>query len=681
MAAPSTTTLHSDHINYLVFRYLQESGHEQSARMFAKDWYRPREFQDAEDLPFAPSVERGELVSVIQSGLRYDELQARIGRNERQHRWTLTGDARLPRESVEMDEQWQQAPPQREREASRPLSSGKRKVGPRASTGGTGRVQDDFPTPAPKRQRTGHGDDDVHVNGDRDAMDVDAASASGNEDADGEVVSPAAASDDVAVTIPERYDSMDVAVQTDITTGPKTSTLSFSVSNPSAQIMHCKFPPGPRPGETNLLRVAGQNLSSLYNIPDTLDGPAPDVGPIDLSALDPDAIIVASTWHPTEATYVCAVERIEPTAGPLPKQTLIGHGLDLGVVEYLLEPDSLEPQGTILELSYSPNAEHILVLQSNLERSLVQIFKGVNAEVDHIIRAKPEAWALLDSAISSAKWLSDSAIMVAGAHGTLRTYDFHEAGTAKYEPTPENVMQNNLTTGCQDIIAASSDWTDSRVHRSSGHFALLSSTDQRLIVTSSHNHQSDWVLQPRDGPNAPLIDTTFDTVPTCMALGGDEVKEGGENPFRLAVGCEDGTCSVYSIRDVISDARHDRLGVLELSEPVRALAWGHDARALAVAGMDIVRIWAILDGANGDPMVAERPLLTWRPPHIEDDATVDGAVNGEVGENGAGEPSLGWSADGTRLAFAVDKEVHIIYFRPSLADAMGTLPAANGARP
>ncbi|KAK6434498.1 hypothetical protein LTR95_009322 [Oleoguttula sp. CCFEE 5521] len=680
MAAPSTTTLHSDHINYLVFRYLQESGHEQSARMFAKDWYRPREFQDAEDLPFAPSVERGELVSVIQSGLRYDELQARIGRNERQYRWTLTGDARLPRESVEVDEQWQPAPPQREREASRPLSSGKRKAGPRASTAGNARVQDDFPTPAPKRQRTGYGDEDVHVNGDRDAMDVDAASASGNEDAEGEVVSPAAASDDVAVTIPERYDSMDALVQTDFATGPKTSTLSFTVANPSAQIMHCNFESSARSGESDLLRVAGQSISDLYNIPDTLDG-APDVGPIDLPSLKPDSIVVAGTWHPTETTYVYAIEHIEDTAGPMPKLTLIGHSMALGVVEYILEPDLLEPQGTILHISYSPNTEHILVLQSNLERSLVQIFKGAIEQVDQAVRARSEAWALLDMAVSSAEWLSDSAIVIAGAHGTSRIYEYREAGTAKYESTSEMVMQHNLTTSGQDILAVSADWTDCRVHRSSGRFALLSSTERRLVVTGSNGHPSDWVLEPRDGPDTPLIDATFDAVPICMAFGGEGFKDGGENPFRLAVGCEDGTCCVYSIKDVESGARNDRLGVLELSEPVRALAWGHEARVLAVAGMDIVRIWAVSDSANGDSIIAERPLLTWRPPHVEDDATVNGAVNGEDDEKGAGEPSLSWSADGTRLAFAVDREVHIIYFRPSLVDAVGALQVVNGARP
>ncbi|OQO13025.1 hypothetical protein B0A48_02489 [Cryoendolithus antarcticus] len=680
MAAPSTTTLHSDHINYLVFRYLQESGHEQSARMFAKDWYRPREFQDAEDLPFAPSVERGELVSVIQSGLRYDELQARIGRNERQHRWTLTGDAKLPRESVEVDEQWQPAPPQREREASRPLSSGKRKAGPRASTAGNARVQDDFPTPAPKRQRTGHGDDDVHVNGDRDAMDVDAASASGNEDAEGEVVSPAAASDDVAVTIPERYDSMDALVQTDFATGPKTSTLSFTVANPSAQIMHCNFEPSARSGESDLLRVAGQSISNLYNIPDTLDG-APDVGPNDLPSLKPDSIVVAGTWHPTETTYVYAFEHIEDTAGPMPKLTLIGHSMALGVVEYILEPDLLEPQGTILHISYSPNTEHILVLQSNLERSLVQIFKGAIEEEDQAVRARPEAWALLEMAVSSAEWLSDSAIVIAGAHGTSRIYEYREAGTAKYEATPEMIMQHNLTTSGQDILAVSADWTDCRVHRSSGRFALLSSTDRRLVVTGSNGLQSDWVLEPRDGPDTPLVDTTFNAVPTCMTFSGEGLKKGGENPFRLAVGCEDGTCCVYSIKDVESGARNDRLGVLELSEPVRALAWGHEARVIAVAGMDIVRIWAVSDSANGDTMIVERPLLTWRPPHIEDDPTVNGAVNGEDDEKGAGEPSLSWSADGTRLAFAVDREVHILYFRPSLVDAVSALPVVNGARP
>ncbi|OQO08403.1 hypothetical protein B0A48_06273 [Cryoendolithus antarcticus] len=675
MAAPSTTTLHSDHINYLVFRYLQESGHEQSARMFAKDWYRPREFQDAEDLPFAPAVERGELVSVIQSGLRYDELQARIGRNERQHRWNLTGDARLPRESVEGDEQWQQAPPQREREESRPLSSGKRKVGPRASTGGTARVQDDFPTPAPKRQRTGHGDDDVHVNGDRDAMDVDAASSSGNEDADGEVISPAAASDDVAVTIPERYDSMDALVQTDFATGPKTSTLSFTVANPSAQIMHCKFKPSTRPGGTDLLRVGGQNISDLYAIPEALDGPAPDIGPIELPSLKPDSIVVASAWHPTDPIYVYVVEHIEPAAGPIPKQTLISHGLDLGVVEYLLEPHLLEPQGTTLHVSYSPNAEHILVLQSNLERSLVQIFKSVSEEVDHVVRGKPEAWALIDTAVLSAEWVSDSLIMVAGAHGMSRICKFHATGEDEHEPRSESLTQHNLTTSGHDLVSGSTDWTDGRYCRSGQCLVFLSSNDRRLAITTDYDEKK---LQSRDAPVDLLVDERFDAVPTCMALADHRPRQAGGSPGRLAVGCEDGTCFVYSTSSGEPDVRPAKVGMLELSEPVRALAWGHETRVLAVAGVDIVRIWAVVDDARDTTRLVERPLLTWRPQLVEHDVVANGDVNGDESEIGGGEPALSWSADGTRLAFAVDKEVHIIYFRPSLSEAVNALPV-NGA--
>ena len=81
--------LSSDHINYLILRYLQESGHENTARAFYRDWHRPREYRDPEDLPFTPTVHRYELVSVIQDGLVHDELQARVGRNERRFRWTM----------------------------------------------------------------------------------------------------------------------------------------------------------------------------------------------------------------------------------------------------------------------------------------------------------------------------------------------------------------------------------------------------------------------------------------------------------------------------------------------------------------------------------------------------------------------------------------------------------------
>ena len=84
----SGTALCSDHVNYLILRYLQEAGHESAATAFHREWHRLPEFKDPEQYPFARTVKRGELVSVIQDGLQYDELVVKVKKNERRFLFT-----------------------------------------------------------------------------------------------------------------------------------------------------------------------------------------------------------------------------------------------------------------------------------------------------------------------------------------------------------------------------------------------------------------------------------------------------------------------------------------------------------------------------------------------------------------------------------------------------------------
>lgn len=67
-------TLNSDHVNYLVWRYLQERGYGKSAIQLSRDWG----FHNPQQLPFAPSVSPQTLVSVVQDGLTYDSLLAHV---------------------------------------------------------------------------------------------------------------------------------------------------------------------------------------------------------------------------------------------------------------------------------------------------------------------------------------------------------------------------------------------------------------------------------------------------------------------------------------------------------------------------------------------------------------------------------------------------------------------------
>jgi hypothetical protein len=253
----------SDHVNYLILRYLQEAGHENAATAFWRDWHRLPEFKDPENYPFAPVVRRGELVNVIQDGLQHDELIARVKKNERKFHFTSV----TTREALERRGDGGAAV-ENGVVGSRPGSSSKRKgARPMGMP-----PPDEFPTPAPKRQRRSEGSDGVQLNG--GAMDVDAASGSpeGDVDEDGVATSPEGEEVEI-VEVPERYDSMDAAVQTTVKAGPATKTMYWKVDKPGAIIHHSAFSPAIKPDSdgTNTLITIGESLCRFYQVPDDVD--------------------------------------------------------------------------------------------------------------------------------------------------------------------------------------------------------------------------------------------------------------------------------------------------------------------------------------------------------------------------------------------------------------------------
>ncbi|KAF7713666.1 Uncharacterized protein PECH_001140 [Penicillium ucsense] len=70
MAQPDLT---SHHVNYLIWRYLQESGHGDAAVSLQRAWY-----PNPQTLPFARHIKTHALVSLVQKGLQYHELESSI---------------------------------------------------------------------------------------------------------------------------------------------------------------------------------------------------------------------------------------------------------------------------------------------------------------------------------------------------------------------------------------------------------------------------------------------------------------------------------------------------------------------------------------------------------------------------------------------------------------------------
>ncbi|KAI9664315.1 MAG: hypothetical protein M1831_002248 [Alyxoria varia] len=74
-----SAALNSDHVNYLIWRYLQERGYGKSAIQLSREWG----IEKPQQLPFAEAVKPHTLISMLQDGLAYDSISASVSHNVR----------------------------------------------------------------------------------------------------------------------------------------------------------------------------------------------------------------------------------------------------------------------------------------------------------------------------------------------------------------------------------------------------------------------------------------------------------------------------------------------------------------------------------------------------------------------------------------------------------------------
>lgn len=239
--------LGSDHVNYLVLRYLQEAGHESAARALYQDWHRPSEYRDPETLPFAAVVKQNELVNIIQDGLFHDQLQASVTNQNRR---------------FQLIEKNQSRPTSSHHNASEARAQAAAR---RMSNFAQANERDDFPTPAAKRPRRSNGSE-VYING--DVMEVDKRAP---DDAQSPSADAERAQSDIE-PIAEEETPVELAssgTQTDKKAKTITSTMYWTLDKREpASILHTTW--SPQSATTNRLLTVGESLCRLYEVPDSL---------------------------------------------------------------------------------------------------------------------------------------------------------------------------------------------------------------------------------------------------------------------------------------------------------------------------------------------------------------------------------------------------------------------------
>ena len=648
----------------LVWRYLQEQGFEHAAIAFTRDWRRTGDIaSDPETLPFAPEVQRNDLVSVIQYGVHHDQVRAKAGlkNGERRFPWSKIdgrGSLERRRDSTEHSA------------GTRPaIASRREKKLPAARTADNARSQ------APRGSRRSEVGD-AHLNGDRDAMDVDPGSVDGEREQ--EVTSPTAASESDQAGPVERYDSMDVLVQTDMKAGPKTSTISWLLDKPGASIQRAIWSPKPDVDDSKTLLTVGNDLCRFYQIPNSAND-AKHVDFIDEPGLSTNCYVTAATWRHDGTAACCATDKLRelPSGTQLSQQTLIERHHDGTSTQLQLGPAMLEPPGIVLGLHYSPDSKYVLALRTNMKRSSIQIWTPLQPDVDTIPLSEPIAWRLFDNQVFDVTWTSSDTFLVCGEQGLAAMYQIDESQSRELSTlSVGNVLMRGLISRNSNIVESTSNWDYVRYDPRYRTAAFVSRTDRKLLFTSklrpgesSSTSDAEFAL-PEDKTIEPVAFST-EQMAKDSDHDGEQVTES-----LFAAGFDDGSIGVFSVRYSPETGLECKTLVdLSLAEaPVTALAWSADGSHLAASSLNLVQIWSRDSFSRKNGIVqSPRTIITWRP------QVLPGQENGNDNEDEGFQPSLTWSADGTSLAFATEEQISIIGLDASAQDDV-PLATLNGHR-
>lgn len=688
-ALAASGSLQSDHVNYLILRYLQESGHENAAEALYRDWRRSAEHRDPESYPFARAVQRRELVSIVQQGLALDELRASVGKNERQFRFT-TATVDDDRTSTRGDH-------------VRPLSRGRKSIVTAM------RAPDEFPAPPSKRQRRSEGSEGALTNG--GMMDLDGDSS---VDADDTFATASPGLESETEDMVERYDSMEIGTQTETKT-TKTTSLCWTIDKSGAKLMRALWNPNASsPENARTLLTVGESLSRLHLLPASSDGSAL-LHHSDNEIVDAHSTVTAAAWHPAGHSFVCAIDTLRPIlpdrGGSIVQDAtteeacihetkIIGHSIIKGNFLFPFGKYRSESPSYIVRMSYDPFGKFLMVVESDGVDSSITVWRTETSIQDgQETVSDPYACGRLRGKIRDAMW------QWRDNYG----YGIIAHGDAKVEFTLKEYHSGQdlggLATSLHNLWVR--DYTELAPEKRS--VKLIHVADSRSSVRVNTTPQTDDlgfgtvdVIFPErhyDRWTQPVwpISMLGDFADVALRQTPDYGID--DSVAVLAIAYQEGFCTFHTLsiyqpfhaRSVylpkLTNMKRPQPTFWLASGPVLAVAFSPSGAHLAVAGTDVMEVWVTrdlmhlvisdeeevdndkplskeaddeesLDKEKGEKRPAPPSIVSWSRPTARKTPIGDGEVR-EVSE-----PSLEWSADGQAVVFSARNEVSLVIFPP-----------------
>ncbi|KAI9766302.1 MAG: Transducin (beta)-like 1 X-linked receptor 1 [Geoglossum umbratile] len=608
-------TLSSDHVNYLVWRYLQEFGYGEVAVRLQRDWN-----LDPEALPFASHVRSHALVSLVQKGLLYHEIEQAI--DQARHadpkrgaviaewaNWDTSLQYGHPTVTTEASYFFgpdaafsDKAPEYHVDQHAEPSAAARRRLR-ETTANGLAAAEDSGHPPAAKRSRKTNGLE----NG--DAMELD-------QNGHGLVHGPAhahghghaaAGSRRVSPALRATTNGASVAIQVDKVAELGRSETDFI--SPGSAVLSCVW----NPVDPQALALKTDALCQIWAVARN-QPPAPQ--PMDDDSLMSD--ITTTAWSP-RGEYLatgafdgqvslwtvrgCLVRRMHPTG-----------------------------QGAVFRLKFNDDGQYLLGLTSDGDRLAVVVWSTrTGYTLNNVARKAPPR------GLCYLAWINQSEFVVGGFHA-LDKYTATNDSPLPFAIGDDEVVVLAKSDG-GGLLATSSE---------SGYIKLWASTNRELL---------GMMLHP-----SPLICMEWQPLPHSSQAQG-------KPPVRiLATGSEDGIVRLWNGRAIGGAPLHK----FELGSSILALAFSPDGYFIAAASFGKLMIWNAEEGGLPRAWWTAKNAMDHRRgsanvikqdpgPDHEDPAWIEASMNAaEWPDEQVADLSLSWDADGKKLAYGVGRHLAII---------------------
>ncbi|KAE8144293.1 WD40-repeat-containing domain protein [Aspergillus avenaceus] len=607
MSHPDLT---SHHVNYLIWRYLQESGHGEAAVTLQRAWN-----HDPQSLPFAPYIKTHALVSLVQKGLQYYELEHSLDKDGNPKPFGPSnyffGPAALEPEPLKTpsgpgEDSTDQAP-----------------VSPTSKVARDGVINGHLTDEAAAPQvitsaKKNRKSDRVETNGDEIPMEIDSNGVS-NETKSAVAASPSLA--DTAVdgdgdvsmgTRPDSQDQEPTAVPTfTLTNGhsvgvqitpakaadlsPDTALLDVADNDHVTRTLW-------RPNDPTVIVAVGETFCSLWKAPSS----ATPVQERLVENKGDSTCVSAVAWDPKGQKL--AVATYNDLRGSITMYDVAGNAVDL----------LPEVPRMITGLHWTENGSHLIVVASDSKVSELALWD------DSLRPNEFPSPQVIDGSVYDLSWLGRNEAYACG-NGVVYHCDvdssIHIARTFTSETDrPWTFIRCANVNSSSVAVAASSNaagfWIPTHdMHLEGAHEGDITAIELRPNAS-----------QPQ--PNLPLVLASASTDDTVKLWHVDLDTKQFECIHRLYLG---------------------------LSSPALACSFSPDGYALAAASKEKLFIWNAQRGGTA--------MATWSAPiegkkKTEEQGQVVNGHNGNI--DSTPDRSLSWDTDGKKLAFGFSKQVAII---------------------